>query len=112
MTEMIQHVERSDGDIVVRVAGEIDLSRSPEFHQALVDFCSEKPRRLILNMSGVEYIDSSGVGTLVEVFRRLKKDHRTMVLVSPSERVSGVLEITKLDQFFTIVATEREAMQT
>jgi len=96
---------------VVHLHGEIDLHQSPGLHEALVDLCSERPARLILNMSEVSYIDSSGVGSLVEIFRRLKRDKGAFVLVAPGPRVMSVLEITRLDKFFAIVSTQEEAMQ-
>ena len=111
MTEIIRNVSRAKGAIIVELAGEIDLNQSPSFHQAMVDLCMEQPERLVVHLSQVEYIDSSGVGSLVEIYRRLKREGRKMILVAPSERVGSVLEITRLDQFFTIVSTEQEALQ-
>jgi len=111
MNNVIQRVRRAAGDMIVHLTGEIDLNHSPSFHESLVDLSHENPKRLIVDLSQVAYIDSSGVGALVEVFRRLKRNGSTMVLVAPSERVSSVLEITKLDQFFTIAATEQEALE-
>lgn len=111
MTDVIQSVSRVQGAIVVQLTGDIDLNQSPSFHQALVDLCAEEPDRLIVHLSRVDYIDSSGVGSLVEIYRRLKRQGRKMILVAPSKRVGSVLEITKLDKFFTIVPTEQEALQ-
>lgn len=111
MSEVIQSVSRVPGAIIVELTGEIDLNQSPSFHEALVDLCGEEPERLIVHLSKVDYIDSSGVGSLVEIYRRLKRKGHKMILVAPSERVGSVLEITRLDQFFTIVPTEQEAMQ-
>ncbi|MEE9296404.1 MAG: STAS domain-containing protein [Phycisphaerae bacterium] len=111
MSDVIEAVTHEDGGIVVRLTGEIDLHQSPQFHQQLVALCDEQPQRLILDLSAVRYIDSSGVGSMVEIFRRLKKEGRLMILVSPSERVRGVLEITRLDEFFTIVGSADEALK-
>ncbi|NOT02368.1 MAG: STAS domain-containing protein [Phycisphaerales bacterium] len=110
MTDLIESVSRNENHTVVRLNGEIDLHRSPELHHALVDLCNEKPRRLIVNLSKVQYIDSSGIGSLVDVFRRLKRGGGALFLVSPSERVTSVLEITRLNEFFTIVADEQQAL--
>lgn len=111
MNDVIREVRRDANGTVVCLGGDIDLHQSPGFHQKLVELCSEKPARLILDLSEVNYIDSSGIGTLVEIFRRLNKEGRKLVLVSPSERVRSVLEITKLDAFFEIVATSKQALQ-
>ncbi len=111
MTDAITNVSREDEGTVVRLEGEIDLNRSPAFHESLLDICEDHPKRLIVNLSKVDYIDSSGVGALVDAYRRLKRDGAQMILVAPSERVQGILEITRLDQFFQIAQTEKEAMK-
>ncbi len=111
MSVIIKEVDRRDYGTIVRLTGEIDLHHSPDFHQALVTECARNPAKLIIEMSDVQYIDSSGVGSLVEIYRRVKKGGNRMILVAPGPRVAGVLEITKLDQFFTIASTEDEAFQ-
>ena len=110
MSDVIESVVRQDEGIVVRLVGEIDLNHSPQFHQRLVELCNENPRRLILDLSDVQYIDSSGVGSMVDIFRRLKKKQFTMILVNPSARVRALLEITRLDEFFTMATTADEAL--
>jgi anti-sigma B factor antagonist len=111
MSAVIKNVDRTGAGAVVRLTGEIDLHQSPDFHQALVSECDLKPARLVIEMSGVDYIDSSGVGSLVEIYRRVKKSGGKLILVAPGPRVASVLEITKLDKFFTIAASEEEALK-
>ena len=55
-------------------------------------------------------MDSSGIGTLVEVFRRVNAYKGQLALCGMNDRVHGVFEITKLDKFFKIFATESEAI--
>ena len=111
MSDVIRDTTREESGTIVHLHGEIDLHHSPGLHEALVEICSEKPARLILHMSEVSYIDSSGVGSLVEIYRRLKRQNGAFVLVAPGPRVMSVLEITRLDKFFAIVNTQEEAMQ-
>ena len=108
MNEVIRKVERRDDAIVVHAFGEIDLQHSPGFHQALVGLCAEQPKRLIVHLSEVTFIDSSGVGSLVDIFRRMNGQGGELVLHSPSQRVRSVLEITRLNRFFTIVGSGEE----
>lgn len=110
MSEVIESVIRQDEGFVVRLMGEIDMNHSPRFHEQLVGLCSENPLRLVLDLSQVQYIDSSGVGSMVDILRRLKKKQCNMILVNPSARVRGLLEITRLDEFFTIASTAEEAL--
>ena len=108
---LITAITRSQAGIVVHLHGEIDLHRSPEFHTAVSSLLAEKPLRLVLNLSDVDYMDSSGVGTLVDAFRRIRRHNGRLFLVAPSQRVRSVLEITKLDQFFAICTSDMEALE-
>ena len=110
MSGSVKEVRRLNGGVVVVAVGEIDLGFSPEFHKALVELCSTKPDPLVIHLGEVAYMDSSGVGTLVEIFRRVKGYGGRLVLVAPTPRVQSVFEITRLDRFFTIAATEAEAL--
>ncbi len=104
-------LEGHDATMLVTVRGEIDFNRSPELHETLLEIIRNKPRRLVLDLSNVSYIDSSGVGTLVDAQRRLSRDGGKVVLAGLTPRVRGVLEITGLDQFFAIAANVQEALE-
>jgi anti-sigma B factor antagonist len=82
-----------------------------DLHAALVGITGERPRRLMLDMSDVPYIDSSGVGTFVEVFRRVNAYKGKMIFFGLNDRVRSVFEITKLDKFFTICDSEAQAAE-
>jgi anti-sigma B factor antagonist len=94
---------------VVRVRGEVDLRSSPHLRDAVLEAGSARPRRLIVDLSQVGHMDSSGVGTLVYLKRELERAGGKIVLAGLQERVRSVLEITQLERFFTIAATVDEA---
>jgi anti-sigma B factor antagonist len=94
---------------VVTLQGEVDLRSSPKLRDDLLQMIEEKPQRLILDLTNVGYMDSSGVGTLVEIKRRIEQQRGKLVLVGPQARVRSVFEITRLDRFFTIVNGLNEA---
>ncbi|HEY3245352.1 MAG TPA: STAS domain-containing protein [Phycisphaerae bacterium] len=110
MSPIIKSIRRVNGATVVDATGEINMHFSPDLHRALVELVAERPARLVINLAEVAYIDSSGVGTLVEIFRRVKGYQGKLALVSPPPRVKSMLEITKLDQFFTILTSEQDAL--
>jgi len=101
----------ADGTAVIRLDGEIDLRTSPMLHERLIELAAQRPPRFLLELTQVSYMDSSGVGTIVDFKRRLERYGGRLVLVGPQPRVRGVLEITRLDRFFTITATIDEARQ-
>ena len=95
---------------IIDAVGDIDLSTCPQFQQSLLLTLDEQPKRLIVNLADVAYMDSSGVATLVKVLRKVRAIGASMALVGMNDRVRSIFEITKLDTFFEIHPTEKEAM--
>jgi anti-anti-sigma factor len=110
ISDTVKEVRQKESATVVALAGEFDLHHTPEVHKALVAACQEQPRKLVVNLDEVKYLDSSGIGTLVEVFRRVNGYGGKLVLCGLNDRVLSVFEITKLDKFFKICRTEAEAL--
>ena len=106
----VKEIRREGEAVVVTLAGEIDLHHAPEVHKELVEVCRVKPARLVINLGDVGHMDSSGIGTLVELFRRVNAYRGELILCGMNERVRSVFEITKLDHFFSICDTEAEAL--
>lgn len=110
-SSLVKDVRKLDDATVVSLSGDVDLHQSPALHAALVQVAGDRPKRLVLDLSAVPYIDSSGIGTFVEVFRRVNGYKGKMIFFGLSDRVRSVFEITKLDKFFTICQTEADAVR-
>jgi len=111
MSELIREIKRLDNAVIVVAQGDVTLAESPEFHQELVDLCESAPGRLIIDLSNVAYMDSSGVGSLVDIYRKVRSRGGKMALVGLTEAVRSLFEITKLDSFFSIYSTQQEALE-
>lgn len=96
-------VDRTDSETVLTVRGEVNMSSSPELRRALQRVLQERPRRLIVDLAGVTYIDSSGMATLVEALQHTRKMEAEMVLRGMRERIRAVFRLARLDEVFTIV---------
>jgi anti-sigma B factor antagonist len=96
--------------VIVALGGEIDLQHSPQVRVRLIEEAKSMPARLVVDLSGVTYMDSSGVASLVEGMQRVRAYGGQMMLVGPSDRVRSIFEIAKLDTIFSIVATREEAL--
>lgn len=96
---------------VVAVRGEVDLRTSPRLRILLLEQALRVGGTLVIDLSGVSYMDSSGVGTMVYVKREVERAGRRLVLAGLQARVRGVLEITHLDKFFTIVERVDEVVE-
>ncbi len=110
MSETIKQIRRLPEATIVDACGEVDLRYQPEFLKALQEVCNERPPVLVIHLGEVTYMDSSGVGTLVKVAQMVKAYAGRLALVAPTDRVRSIFEITTLDKYFTILATEEEAL--
>jgi len=108
---VVKEIRRAPTGTVVVLTGDVDMHHAPALHAALVELAHERPNRLMLDLSGVPYMDSSGVGTLVEIFRRVSAYKGKMVLFGSTQRVRSVFEITKLDRFFTLCDSAQQAAE-
>jgi len=96
-------VRHTDSETVLTVVGEIDMTSSPQLRRALLEVCDLGPARLTVNLSGVTYIDSSGMATLVEARRRTREAGGELVLQGLRERIMAVFRLARLDEVFRIV---------
>ena len=106
----VQSVRWVDQNVVVEVAGDIDLNSSVDFQQALLTLMDKKPKRIVVDLAGVPYMDSSGVASLVKLLSRARKSGSGLYLVRLGDRVRSVFEITRLDTVFDIRTTVEEAL--
>jgi len=98
----MQHETREErGSLIVQLQGDVDLEQSPRAREILLD-CVERGRSVLVDLSGVTYIDSSGVASLVEAFQQAKKKGVRFALVSVNPAALRVLQLARLDRVFTI----------
>lgn len=101
--------EQPSGTILVP-EGDVDLHRSPALRERLKLAAQRKPKRLIVDLSKVPYMDSSGVATLVEAMQITKRQSTTLVLCGMGDRVRSIFEIAKLTTVFRIVPDRDAAL--
>lgn len=110
-SELIPSAYTDADALVMAVRGEIDLHNSPELRTELLDMLGRyKPRRLILDLALVPYIDSSTLAVFVEALKKVLKTGGRVFLVGLQPRVKGLLEIARLSSIFVICADAKEAM--
>ena len=99
----------ADGAVVVRPQGEVDMEVSPNLRQALRSAFDGKPKKVVMHLKDVPYIDSSGIAVLVEGLQWSKKTGVAYVLAECSPQVKGVIDLARLSKIFTVLATLDEA---
>lgn len=102
-------VREERGSLVVSLHGEVDLENSPRAREVLLEILDRR-KRVLVDLAGVDYIDSSGVASLVEAFQQARKSGTRFGLVSVSEAVMRVFGLARLDKVFEIHATIDEAI--
>ncbi len=94
---------------VLRPMGDIDMARAPAMRSAVAAAVRDRPPTLILDLSQVSYVDSSGIATLVEALQVSIRNKVRLVLVGINPRVQSAFEITRLVGLFTISETVTKA---
>src|ERR1035438_6090965 len=106
----MQCTEKTEnGTTILNLAGEIDLQHSPELRKILQEKVKAKCPALLIDFSGVEYIDSSGLATLVEYRRDSAKYDGTLALAGLNNRVRTIFELVRLNEIIPIYPTLADA---
>jgi anti-sigma B factor antagonist len=95
---------------VVRVAGEVDVYTAPQLREHLDHQIESGKHELVVDLSGVSFMDSTGLGVLVGRLKQVRLNDGSMRLVCPHDRVLKVFVITGLDKVFAIYPTVDEAL--
>lgn len=103
-------ISEINGVQFAELSGEIDLHVSPELRKKLHSLAQEKTPSLVVDFSGVDYIDSSGLATLIEYVREASEHGGKLVLCGMQPRVKMVFELVRLHELFTIVSDQEEAL--
>jgi anti-sigma B factor antagonist len=103
---------RKTGDVTIvdfngRLAAGVSDSVLP---QVVGDILDEGSKKILLNLSDMDYIDSNGLGELVQVFREAQRKDASLRLLKPQDRVAKTLRLTNLLPMFAVYESEREAL--
>ncbi len=94
----------------VELEGDLDFHSSPDLRRELTKVVEQQTPKVMVDLSKVAYIDSSGLATFVELFQRMKRYSGKLVLCNLGQGVRSVFEIAKLDTIFKLAASREEAL--
>lgn len=106
----IQRKENS-GVVTLSLKGYMDMNSSPDVRDVLTQYFDKKHRAIIVDLSQVPYIDSSGIATLVEGLQWSHNSQNKFRLVGLTPTVKDIFEIARLLQVFEVFGTLDEATQ-
>lgn len=96
---------------VVNVEGEVDIYTSTQLKQEITDILASGTKFVLLDLSKVEYLDSTGLGLLIGALKRLREIDGNLIIVNPSQRIVRVFEITGLYKIFKVYPSLAEASE-
>jgi anti-sigma B factor antagonist len=105
-------VERLEGDVaVVVLAGEVDLYTAPRFKDAVMHSIDDGVQRVIIDLTGATFIDSTALGVLVNAGKRLRLRQGVLAIACLAGNIRRILEITGLDGVFAICPSRAAALE-
>ncbi len=103
--------EPIDHGALVVVAGEIDIATAPTLRQRLDAVIGRSPANLVVDLLGVSFIDSTGLGALIGAAKQVQAYRGAMRVVVTEPRMLKLFEIAGISELFPIVPTREEAVQ-
>ena len=103
-------VRQPPGAIIFDVVGDITVKDAPEFRKTVRAQTGGKPKRVVMNLAQVRYMDSSGVATLLDSLKHIRGYGGELRLLGITKMVRDLMEITRLDKVFVLCQTEEEAL--
>src|ERR1051326_1551077 len=108
----VQPKTKKDRPNVLALEGEIDLHVSPTVAQSLRRMTAKKPKQLVVDMSDVSYIDSSGLAVLIEAMQNVRAYGGRFGIVGLQDSVRTIFETARLDQVFQLFPSVDTALTT
>jgi len=105
------HVRKPDAYTgIIDIHGEVNAFAESALMDAYTQACQDQAKAIILNFSGLEYMNSSGIGLLVTLLIRVNRQKQKLLAYGLSEHYRQIFELTRLNEAIGIYATEVEAL--
>jgi anti-anti-sigma factor len=99
MSDVIQN----NGEIRIRPGGDIVASMARDFKKELLSLLDSKPTDLIIDLEGVEMIDSVGLGVLIATYNSIRETGGKLVLINSTAEICKLFKSMRLDKHFTVI---------
>lgn len=97
---------------IVKLTGQIRISTQNEFKDLLDDIAKkDSEKTLILSLDGVIYMNSAGLGIIIDTYKKFKENKGRMILCDLMPDISKLFEVTRINRFLEIYDSEKEALE-
>ena len=96
---------------IIELEGEVDVYTAPQLKQQMISILEGGAKMMVVNLTKVEYLDSTALGVLIGGLKRMRERDGNLVLICPSPRIRRVFEITGLDKIFDIYSNVSDAQE-
>lgn len=104
-------VENRNGDVFIRAVGELDMSSAPSLTAAAKDAIGDGYRLLLLDLSGLSFLDSTGLSALLAIHRKAEARDGHAAIIAPSANALRVLEMLGVEQVLNIYESVDDAVR-
>lgn len=102
MNLRVQDSVSGDRETILTVTGEIDVYTAPQLKEKLFAVCSQEQWKVVVDLSGVTYMDSTGLGVFIGAYKSCQSTRSTLHLIGLKPRVARLFNITGVDELITI----------
>lgn len=106
----VQTRKEDNGVTVIAPTGRLDVAGAPALKDAISELGQNGPHRVVIDMEGVSFVDSTGLGSVIAALKQIRSKEGELRLAAPNQQVRVVLELTTLDRVFPYYATVEEAL--
>ncbi len=111
MSEMDLTERTVEGVSAVGLTGELNIHTAPDLRRLLMKYVKKGEQNLMLDLTGLKFMDTSGLATLIEAQLKVEKYGGRLVLFGLDAQIREVFDVTRVSKLFRIYATEEEALE-
>lgn len=106
----IENKTQDNGVQCIALKGDLDFNSAKKVREEFAKLTQKEGAKLIMNLTDVRYIDSSGLATFIDLYQKMRRAGGKLAFFNVNQSVRSVFEIAKLDTVFQLTGTEQEAL--
>lgn len=97
------NIDKKDDYLILNLAGDLDVYSEEEFRDFIEDELKDKNLDLVIDIKDLDYLDSTGLGMFMKIYKMYKENGRKVKIINPKENILKLFKITDLTDIFEMV---------